>query len=111
METRSVEWIWRGETVRLGATSSGSGPGLLLLPAPSSISTRHEMRPLQERLAGRYATFCVDWPGFGDRARPPIDWNPDVYYAFLSFLLTSAVPQPYAVIAAGHAAGYMLKHA
>jgi pimeloyl-ACP methyl ester carboxylesterase len=111
METRTVEWSWREQAIRLGASVSGSGPIVLLLPALSSISTRGEMRPLQERLAPRYSTFCIDWPGFGDQARPAVDWTPDIYFAFLSFLLTSVVAQPRAIIAAGHAAGYALEHA
>jgi pimeloyl-ACP methyl ester carboxylesterase len=106
-----LEWTWRGEAIRLGTDTSGTGPQVLLLPALSSISTRHEMRPLQERLARRYATLSVDWPGFGDTARPQIDWRPEAYSAFLSFLLGEAAPQPYAIVAAGHAAGYVLKHA
>jgi pimeloyl-ACP methyl ester carboxylesterase len=106
-----LEWNWRDETIRLGADASGSGPQVLLLPALSSISTRHEMRPLQERLARRYSTLSVDWPGFGDAARPQVDWRPDAYSAFLSFLLGEVIPQPYAIVAAGHAAGYVLKHA
>jgi pimeloyl-ACP methyl ester carboxylesterase len=53
----------------------------------------------------------VDWPGFGGRARPQVDWTPDAYSAFLAFLLTSVVPHPHAVIAAGHAASYVLKYA
>jgi pimeloyl-ACP methyl ester carboxylesterase len=107
-----LEWNWRGETIRLGTHASGSGPQqLLLLPALSSISTRHEMRPLQERLAPRYSTLCVDWPGFGDGARPQIDWRPETYSAFLSFLLTAVMPQPHAVVAAGHAAAYALAQA
>jgi pimeloyl-ACP methyl ester carboxylesterase len=106
-----LEWTWRDETIRLGTDASGTGPQVLLLPALSSISTRHEMRPLQERLARRYSTLSVDWPGFGDAARPQVDWRPDAYSAFLSFLLGEVVPQPYAVIAAGHAAGYVLEHA
>jgi pimeloyl-ACP methyl ester carboxylesterase len=69
------------------------------------------MRPLQDRLAPHYSTLCVDWPGFGDGARPQIDWRPDTYSAFLSFLLAAVMPQPHAVIAAGHAAAYALKHA
>jgi pimeloyl-ACP methyl ester carboxylesterase len=69
------------------------------------------MRPLQERLAHRYATLSVDWPGFGDAARPQVDWRPDALSAFLSFLLGEVIPQPYAIVAAGHAAGYVLKHA
>ena len=106
-----LDWHWRGEAIHLGAQSSGTGPRLLLLPALSSISTRHELGPLQERLGERYSCFCVDWPGFGDGARPQLDWTPDAYSAFLAHLLTAVTPQPHAVIAAGHAASYALAHA
>jgi pimeloyl-ACP methyl ester carboxylesterase len=111
METRTLEWSWRDKTIRLGANSEGTGPEVLLLPALSSISTRHEMHPLQERLAERYSTLCVDWPGFGDRTRPQIDWTPEACNAFLSFLLSAVIPHPHAIVAAGHAATYALKHA
>jgi pimeloyl-ACP methyl ester carboxylesterase len=110
MDTRIIEWNWRGQTIRLGADASGNGPQVLLLPALSSISSRREMRPLQERLAPRNSTLAVDWPGFGDAARPQVDWTPDAYAAFLAFVLTSVMPQPRAIIAAGHAATYVLKH-
>jgi pimeloyl-ACP methyl ester carboxylesterase len=111
MDTRTLDWTWRGKTIRLGADASGTGPKVLLLPALSSISSRREMRALQERLAPRYSTLAVDWPGFGDAARPQVDWTPDAYAAFLAFLLTSVMAHPYAIIAAGHAATYVLKHA
>lgn len=111
MHTRTVNWRWRDQVIRLNATEGGNGQIILLLPALSSISTRHEMRPLQQRLARDYATFSIDWPGFGDEPRPQIDWAPEVYAAFLSFLLTSVLTRPHAIIAAGHAAGYVLRHA
>src|SRR5215470_17281756 len=111
METRMLEWNWRGEIIRLASDASGSGPKVLLLPALSSISTRREMRPLQERLAARYSTLAVDWPGFGEAPRPHVDWTPDAYAAFLAFVLRSVMPHPHAIIAAGHAATYVLKHA
>ena len=111
MDTRTLDWNWRGQTIRLGADASGTGPKVLLLPALSSISTRREMRALQERLAPRYSTLAVDWPGFGDAARPQVDWTPDAYAAFLAFLLTSVIAHPHAIIAAGHAATYVLAHA
>jgi pimeloyl-ACP methyl ester carboxylesterase len=110
MTTSTLEWNWRGANIRLDIASSGTGPALLLLPALSSISTHHEMGPMAEHLP-RYSTVCVDWPGFGGRARPQVDWTPDAYSAFLAFLLTSVVPHPHAVIAAGHAASYALKYA
>src|SRR5499427_9032690 len=111
MDTRTLDWNWRGKTIRLGADARGTGPKVLLLPALSSISSRREMQALQERLAPRYSTLAVDWPGFGDAARPQLDWTPDAYAAFLAFLLTSVTAHPHAIIAAGHAATYVLKHA
>jgi pimeloyl-ACP methyl ester carboxylesterase len=115
METGQLEWEWSGKRITLGLDWRGQRstvlPTVLLLPALSSISTRHEMRPLQERLSAHYRTVCVDWPGFGDRARPRLDWMPDAHRAFLAFVLDTVAPAPFAVIAAGHAATYALAHA
>jgi pimeloyl-ACP methyl ester carboxylesterase len=103
-----IDWVWQGAAVRLGVTRMGAGPTLLMLPALSSISTRGEMRPLQERLAAAFATVAIDWPGFGDAPRPAVPWQPDAYRAFLADVLDRAVPRPFATVAAGHAAGYCL---
>jgi pimeloyl-ACP methyl ester carboxylesterase len=111
MQASMLEWNWRGVDIRIGSEARGTGPKLLLLPALSSISTRQEMRELQQRLAASYATMCADWPGFGDAARPQVDWTPAAYSAFLSFLLTAVMPRPYAIVAAGHAATYALEQA
>src|SRR5262245_58226834 len=110
MQAEPIAWTWRGETIRVGIDWRGDGPPVLLLPALSSISTRREMRPLQERLSARYRTAVTDWPGFGDQPRPPLDWTPEAYSGFLAFILTSVIPRPHAIIAAGHAATYALKH-
>ena len=110
-ERDEIVWCWAGESIPIGLDRLGSGPTVLLLPALSSISTRAEMRPLQERLSDRFATVAIDWPGFGDRPRPQLDWCPETYQAFLAHLLTELVPQPFATVAAGHAAGYVLVHA
>jgi pimeloyl-ACP methyl ester carboxylesterase len=104
-----VDWIWDGQSIRLGQTSFGEGPIVLLLPALSSISTRREMRPLQEALGLSFRTIAVDWPGFGDLPRPKVDWRPDAYRAFLADLADTIRPE--ATIAAGHAAGYALAQA
>ena len=79
-----------------------------MLPALSSISTRSEMWPLQERLGSSFTTLAIDWVGFGDRPRPPLRWSPDMYRNFLAYLLNEVVPRPFATIAAGHAAAYCL---
>ncbi|MEW6037592.1 MAG: hypothetical protein AB1648_05005 [Pseudomonadota bacterium] len=65
-----MAWHWSGKEVRIGVDRLGAGPTVLLLPAMSSISSRGEMRPLQERLAADFSTVAVDWPGFGDESRP-----------------------------------------
>jgi pimeloyl-ACP methyl ester carboxylesterase len=106
-----IVWTWAGKTIRVFLERLGAGPGLLLLPALSSISTRGEMRPLQERLASTFTVVSVDWPGFGDQPKPRIDWRPEAYAAFLDHLLTREVPKPIATVAAGHAAGYVLAQA
>lgn len=111
METQQLTWTWRARRIVIGLDRLGQGPAVLLLPALSSISTRHEMRPLQERLAPRFQTISVDWPGFGDRARPRVDWDSATYSEFLAFLLTSVVPNLHAVVAAGHAGTYALAYA
>jgi pimeloyl-ACP methyl ester carboxylesterase len=103
-----IDWSWHGKAVHLGVTRMGAGPTILMLPALSSISTRGEMRPLQERLASAFATVAVDWPGFGDAPRPAVPWRPDAYRAFLADVLEHAVERPFATVAAGHAAGYCL---
>ena len=79
-----IVWTWKSQAVRVGANRLGVGPTVLLLPALSSISTRREMRPLQERLASNFTTVAVDWPGFGDEPRPAIRWQPDALCSFSS---------------------------
>jgi pimeloyl-ACP methyl ester carboxylesterase len=103
-----LDWSWQGATVRLGVTGMGAGLTILMLPALSSISTRGEMRPLQERLAAAFTTVAIDWPGFGDAPRPAARWQPEAYRAFLADVLATAIERPFATVAAGHAAGYCL---
>lgn len=73
---KRIEWLADGKPVTVGLTRVGLGPKLLLLPALSSISTRFEMRPLQERLAAHFSTVAIDWPAVGNASlfrcrRPP----------------------------------------
>lgn len=110
MITRELRWTWQGKTIVLGLDERGEGPTVLLLPALSSIATRTEMHPLMARLCAQHHVVTVDWPGFGDRARPRLDWSPDALSAFLAWLLTEVVPKPHAIVAAGHAASYALHH-
>ena len=110
MTSDHINWSWRGKSIVVGIDTRGEGPTILMLPALSSISTRCEMRPLAEKLASSFTTIAVDWPGFGDRPRPALAWEPDAYWTFLRRILQE-IPKPAATIAAGHAAGYLLAQA
>lgn len=106
--TRTLDLRVAGRTLPTPCASLGQGPEALLLPAPSSISTREEMLPLAAELSDEYRCLVPDWPGFGaqDRARLPLE--PANFHAFLDVPLAAA-PGPYALgIAAGHAAAYLV---
>lgn len=110
MSTKHIVWRRPGLTLTLGLDEAGEGPTVLLLPALSSISTRGEMLPLSRLLSPRFRAVAIDWPGFGDMAKPRFDWTPDVLSDFLDWVLSEIVPAPFAIVAAGHAAGYALHH-
>ena len=94
MTLDSLEFNWRDKTVHVGIDCRGQGPTILMLPALSSISTRSEMRPLGEQLASIFTTIAIDWPGFGDRPRPSVAWEPDAYRAFLAQILQERNQRP-----------------
>ena len=50
----------------------------------------------------------LDWPGFGDSDRPRLDYQPALYRQFLQDFVAAQFSEPTAVIAAGHAAGYVM---
>ncbi len=108
---QEMRWAWQDCDIAVGLDEAGSGPLVLLLPALSSISTRAEMHPLMERLASQFRVVALDWPGFGTAPRPGIRWTPDALSAFLDHALQSLGVRPHAVVAAGHAATYLLHHA
>ena len=85
----------------------GDGLPVVCFPAPSTISTREELRGLAERLAVTHAVFTVDWPGLGDADRFPVRYRAPLYARFMSAFL-ERFEGPVDVIAAGHAASYAL---
>lgn len=108
---RTIDYACGPTTVTLGLDEAGDGPSVVLLPTLSSISTRAEMRPLFDRLAPEFRVSMVDWPGFGDQARPRADWSPQALSIFLGWFLREIVPPPHRIVAAGHAATYALHQA
>src|SRR6476660_9554654 len=61
MRLDEIEWEYQGDSARVGMTWHGQGASVLMLPALSSISTRSEMWPLQERLGSSFTTLAIDW--------------------------------------------------
>ncbi|MGF1526218.1 MAG: alpha/beta fold hydrolase [Candidatus Competibacterales bacterium] len=103
-------WYYKDHSFEVGLTRRGEGPTALLLPALSTISTRGEMAPLQACLAPHFATVAVDWPAFGVAPKPKLAWSPEGLADFLRHLFDEVVPAPALVVAAGHGAGYLLRH-
>jgi len=101
-------WAWAGQQLPIVYETLGQGPPVLLLPAFSTVSTRAEMRGLAERLAPQFQVTALDWPGFGQSPRPPLDYRPALYHQFLEQFVKAVFDLPIAVVAAGHAAGYVM---
>lgn len=102
-------WSWKNQTVAVLYEVFGEGKPILLLPALSSVSSRDEMRGLAGFLAQQYQVVMVDWPGFGQSARLAFNYQPALYRAFLKDFVRSEFAAPVVVIAAGHAAGYVME--
>jgi pimeloyl-ACP methyl ester carboxylesterase len=112
-EAKTFAWSWGGAPVGVGYQLSGPGRAepILMLPALSAVSTRDELRALAHHLETRRCVI-TDWPGFGDTARPRLDYDRDLCRGFLEALvahLRSVIERPaFPVIACGHAAGYAI---
>jgi len=106
-------WSWRGTPIPLVYEVSGpaSAEPILMLPAMSTVSTRDELKVLAHQLEARRC-IITDWPGFGDTARPRLDYDRALCRGFLEALvahLQSELKRPsFPVIACGHAAGYAI---
>ena len=102
-------WNWENRPLRVVYETLGQGSPLLLLPAFSSVSTREEMGELARLLAPHFQVVAVDWPGFGESSRPSLDYRPELYEQFLTDFVNSVFNTAINVLAAGHAASYVLK--
>jgi pimeloyl-ACP methyl ester carboxylesterase len=102
-------WQWEERRIAVVYEVVGQGEPILLLPALSSVCSRGEMAGLARELAGRYQVYVLDWVGFGQSDRPPIDYAPKIYRAMLRSFVWEVLGQPVVVMAAGHTAGYVMQ--
>jgi pimeloyl-ACP methyl ester carboxylesterase len=106
-------WSWRGTPIPVGYEVSGPAGAepILMLPAMSTVSTRDELRALARYLETRRC-IITNWPGFGDTARPRLDYDRALCRGYLEALvgdLQGELKRPsFPVVACGHAAGYAI---
>ena len=67
------------------------------------------MRAIAERLSSQFQVMTLDWPGFGQSERLPIEYRAVLYQKFLEDFARDILKRPTAVVAAGHAAGYVMQ--
>ncbi|MEM9120357.1 MAG: alpha/beta hydrolase [Cyanobacteria bacterium P01_F01_bin.56] len=105
---QTYHWQWQGRPLAVTYETVGEGESVLLLPAFSTVSNRAELKELAAGLATQFQVTALDWPGFGESDRLPLNYGPALYTQFLQDFVTATFEQPMAIVAAGHAAGYAL---
>jgi len=105
---QTYHWQWQGYPLTVAYETVGEGDSVLLLPAFSTVSNRAELQELAASLTANFQVTALDWPGFGESDRPPLDYGPALYGQFLQDFVTATFETPIALVAAGHAAGYAL---
>ena len=118
-QPKTWTWQYQGKSLKVCYETWGkAGRPLLMLPALSTVSSRHELGAIARFLTQslnqdqpapqRYQPIILDWPGFGDSDRPRLDYQPALYQQLLQDFVRSQFGQPVAVMVAGHGAGYVM---
>ena len=102
------QWYWQEQPLSIAYETVGIGEPILLLPSFSTVSSRTEMSGLAARLKSQFQVTSIDFPGFGDSARPRLDYAPSLYRQFLADFVRDNYSSSVRIVAAGHAAGYAL---
>ncbi len=108
---RTYQWNWKNRPVTVVYEVLGEGSPILLLPAFSSVSSREEMRGVAQLLEPYFQVVVPDWVGFGESSRLSFQYDSRIYHKFLNNFVAQVFNEPVVVIAAGHAAGYVMQMA
>src|SRR4028118_87572 len=92
-------WNWQGQALTVVYETLGEGTPVLLLPAFSTVSTRGEMGGIAKRLSSKFQTVTLDWPGFGESERLPLEYRSALYHNFLQDFVRDNLKSPTAVVA------------
>ncbi|MHB0879136.1 MAG: alpha/beta fold hydrolase [Anaerolineae bacterium] len=82
----------------------GEGQPIVLLHDFTVGASSQQMQPLFDRLAEHYRVYALDWLGYGQSTRPPLEYTAETYERMLSGFLADVVRGPAVVVAAGPAA-------
>ena len=96
-EVKEYLFPWQGQQLRVIYETLGQGTPLLLLPAFSTVSSRGEMAGLAKLLSPQFQVVALDWLGFGQSSRLPLDYQPQLYHQFLPNFVNSIFHTPVAV--------------
>lgn len=108
-QRQSYKWLHQGKPVTIAYETLGEGSPVLLLPAFSTVSSRTELAGIAQILAPHFQVIALDWLGFGESDRPPIQYDRSLYQQLLQDFVQNCCPHPLAIVASGHAAGYAMQ--
>jgi pimeloyl-ACP methyl ester carboxylesterase len=108
-QLQSYHWQYQGKSFTIAYEILGQGSLVLLLPAFSTVSSRTELAEITQILASHFHVIVLDWLGFGDSDRPPIQYNCSLYQQLLQDFVRDCCPQALAILAAGHSGGYAMQ--
>lgn len=108
VQHQSYSWFYQGQAHTIAYETLGRGPSVLLLPAFSTVSSRTELAGIAQILAPHFQVITLDWLGFGESDRPRVHYDRALYQQLLQDFVQQCCPQPLAIVAAGHAAGYAM---
>ncbi len=75
---------WRGMDVSYTEAGDPDAPDLVLFHGVNAAGTSGEFRNVFEDLAREYHVVAPDLPGFGLSDRPPLQYRPELYEAFVA---------------------------
>jgi len=100
-------YVWRDGVVYYH--TKGDGEPMVLLHGFHHLSGPHEMRPVYDDLAADYRVTALDWLGYGQSNRPPVEQTAGVYQQLLADFLEDVIRQPAIIVASGPGAAFAVR--
>lgn len=100
-------YVWRDGVVYYH--TKGEGDPLVLLHGFHHLSGSHEMQPAYDDLAADYRVTALDWLGYGQSNRPPVEQTAGIYQQLLADFLEDMVHKPAIIAASGPGAAFAVR--